>query len=97
MVIFRRLLLASQFALGCSALLLWFCHGHYYRVYVVKGSNVASSMYPVEIHEHGSTVYITAHQSHVLTALALGAVLSFILGALVDLYRRKRYPDPKER
>lgn len=97
MVMLRRLLLASQFALGCSALLLWFCHGHYYRVYVVKGSNVASSMYPVEVHEHGSIVYISAHQSHVLMALAVGAISSFVLGALVDLYRRKRCPDPKAR
>jgi len=96
MVMLRRLLLASQFALGCSALLLWFCHGHYYRAYVTKGSYVASLMYPVEINEHGSIVYISAHQSHVLTVLALGAVSSFVLGALVDLYRRKRFPDRKE-
>jgi hypothetical protein len=96
MVTLRRLLLAAQFVLGCSALLLWFCHGHYYRAYVTKGSSVASSMYPVEIHEHGSTVYISTHQSHVLIMLASGAVSSFVFGALIDLYRRKRYPGPKE-
>lgn len=93
----RTFLLAVQLALICLALASWLLHFMFYESVVIKGAVAFSQENPVQVNDHGSIVYITLFQSHILTAMTLTAISSFVLGALVDLYRRKRCPDPKER
>jgi hypothetical protein len=62
-----------------------------------EGTTKADVTHQIELNQHGSVVYITVHQSNVLTLWAVIAASSFVVAVLLGLYRRKRYPDSKGR
>jgi len=64
---------------------------HYYGVFTSNGSNKATLTNPIEINDHGSLVYVTLHQDHILTYLIYISVSSFIIAVIIDLYQRKRF------
>lgn len=97
MVMLNVTLRITQIALLATSFISWGNRMIAFSEFMRNGSIKADSVHSIELNQHGSIVYITEHQSHVLTMLTFIAFLSFITALLVDLYRRKKFPaTPKQ-
>ncbi|TAM32066.1 MAG: hypothetical protein EPN68_02960 [Rhodanobacter sp.] len=92
-----KLIRAAQIVLLAVSLMSWGNRMIAFDEFMREGTTKADVTHQIELNQHGSIAYITAHQSHVLTAWAVIAASSFVAAALIDLYRRKHRPDPKDR
>jgi hypothetical protein len=82
-----------QVALIAASFIAWGNWSIAFFQFMREGSAKADVTHPVELDQHGSIAYISVHQSHVLTEWQVIAASAFITAALLDLYRRKRYPN----
>lgn len=97
MVTLDKVIRAVQVVLLAVSFMSWGNSMIAFGQFMREGSTKADVTHQIELNQHGSIAYITVHQSHVLTLWEVIAVSSFVVAALLDLHRRKRYPDPKER
>lgn len=97
MVTLDKVIRAVQVVLLAVSLMSWGNRMIAFDQFMREGSTKADVTHQIELTQHGSIAYITVHQSHVLTVWSAIAASSFVVAVLLDLYRRKRYPDSKER
>jgi hypothetical protein len=93
MVTINKVLTSIKWILVLVWALTGYSRIHYYGVFTSNGSDKVTSTNTIEINDHGSLVYITSHQYHILTYLIYTSVFSFIIAVIIDLYQRKRFPS----
>lgn len=79
-----------KLVLVAIALCSWGGWYHLYGKFVNTGVETANPTHSILVNDHGSVVFITPNQDHVLTALIVVAAVSFVCAVAIDLYDRKR-------
>lgn len=80
----------TKFALAGVALCFWGAWYFLYEKFVGTGSEAANSTHSVLVNDHGTLVFITPSQDHLLKALIAAAIISFVCAVIIDLYERTR-------
>ena len=88
----KVVLKAFQFVLAIASLVLWGSYGIARDNFMHEGNRVSDALHSIELDQHGSVVFITSHQSHVLSFLVACSIGCFLVAAVIDLYRRGRLP-----
>ena len=87
---FMKVATKIKLELVAIALLSWAGWCYLYEKFVSAGNKAVNATHSVLVNDHGTVVYITTTQEHVLTLVTATAVASFMCAVVADLYERSR-------
>ena len=79
-----------KLVLAVVALCFWGGWCYFNEKFLSDGTKAASATHSILVNDHGTFVYITPTQGHVLTLMTVAAVASFSCAVIIDLYERNR-------